>query len=136
MLKLAALDTEDLAVMSAHMQDAVLKVGDMALTPGRRQFALLANRYAWDEADARQRRRTGLHFDRVLKVQTRNIRRAESDAVLSLLSIGFDPKDPPSGDIVLSFSGGGTIRLTVECIEARLADLGPAWAASGTPRHE
>jgi len=136
MLKLAALDAEDLAVMSAHMQDAVLKVGDMALKPGRRQFALLANRYAWDEADARQRRRTGLHFDRVLKVQTRNIRRTDRDAVLSLLSIGFEAKDPPSGDIVLSFSGGGTIRLTVECIEAQLADLGPAWAASGTPRHE
>lgn len=135
MLKLAALDTEDLAVISAHMQDAVVKVGDLALNPLRRQFALVANRYAWDEASQRQRRRTGLHFDRVLKVRTQNIRRDDKDAVLSLLTIGFEEGDPPEGDILLTFSGGGTIRISVECIEAQLKDLGPAWSASAVPSH-
>lgn len=135
MLKLAALDTEDLAVISAHMQDAVLKVGDLAVSPARRQFALLANRYAWDEQQQRQRRRTGLHFDRVLKVQSQNIRRDDQDAVLSLLAIVFEETDTPSGDILLSFSGGGSIRLSVECIEAQLKDLGPAWATVATPAH-
>ena len=135
MLKLAALDSEDLAVISAHMQDAVIKVGDLALNAPRLQFALIANRYAWDEARERQRRRTGLHFDRVLKVRSHNIRRGDKEAILSLLSIGFAATDAPAGDIVLTFSGGGTIRLSVECIEAQLQDLGPAWSTASTPQH-
>ncbi len=135
MLKLAALDAEDLAVISAHMQDAVLKVGDMVFDPARRQFALAANRYAWDEAQQRQRRRTGVHFDRVLKARSVNIPRAGRDVILSLLSIVFEEAGAPSGDIVLNFSGGGTIRLTVECVEAQLKDLGPAWATASIPSH-
>ena len=135
MLKLAALDSEDLAVISSHMQDAVVKVGDVVLSPARRQFALVANRYAWDEIHERQRRRSGLHFDRVLSVRSHNIRRDDREAILSLLSIGFTETDPPGGDIVLTFSGGGSIRLAVECIEAQLKDLGPAWATVHTPAH-
>jgi hypothetical protein len=136
MLQLAALDAEDLGVISAHMQDAVLLVGDMSYNAKRKQFALIANRFAWDEEEIRQRRRSGLHFDRVLAVKQMNIRASEKDAVLSLLSIGFEKGDPPSGIIVLTFSGGGSIRLTVECIEAALKDLGPAWGTEHTPIHE
>ena len=136
MLRLAALDIEDLAVISAHMQDAVLLVGDMNYAPKTRQFALLANRYAWDEPEMRQRRRTGLHFDRVLEVKTLNISRAEKDEVLSLLSASFAETDAPSGEVLLSFAGGGTVRLIVECLECQMADLGPAWSAQNTPQHE
>ena len=135
MLKLAALDAEDLAVISAHMQDAVLKSVDIVFDPARRQFALAANRYAWDEASQRQRRRTGLHFDRVLKARSLNIPRVDKEAVLSLLAIVFEEGAAPSGDIVLSFSGGATIRLTVECVECQLKDLGPAWSTATTPAH-
>ena len=135
MLKLAALDEEDLAVMSAHMQDAVLRVGDLVFRPKHRQFALVANRFAWDEQNQRQRRRTGLHFDRVLKAEARNIRMDDKDAILSLLSIGFEQTDAPSGTILLTFSGGGTIRLTAECLEAQLLDLGPAWTTPNQPSH-
>ena len=135
MLKLAALDIEDLAVISAHMQDAVIKASDLVFDPARRQFALAANRFAWDEARNPQRRRTGLHFDRVLGVRSHNFRRDDNEAILSLLSIGFTETDAPAGDIVLTFSGGGGIRLAVECIEAQLKDLGPAWSTARTPAH-
>jgi hypothetical protein len=134
-LKLSALDAEDLGVISAHMQDAVLRVGDIAYSPRSRQFALVANRFAWDEQKLRQRRRTGLHFDRVTGVKALRIDRSDPDVILSLLSITFAEGDTPSGEIVLSFSGGGTMRLLVECIEASLRDLGPAWETPRRPAH-
>lgn len=135
-LRLTALDAEDLAVISAHMQDAVLRVGDMAYAKGQKQFAVIANRYAWDEAEAHQRRRTGLHFDRVLSVKSQNIRLGDAAAVLSLLTIGFVETDAPSGNILLTFSGGGSVSLAVECIEAQMKDLGPAWETRSVPHHE
>jgi len=135
MLKLAALDVEDLAVISAHMQDAVLLVGDLHYDAKRRKFLLLANRFAWDAAEAPQRRRTGLHFDRVLAVKTLNLQQHDKDEVLSLLSVSFAETDAPSGEVLLTFSGGCTVRLIVECLECQMADLGPAWAAQGVPSH-
>ena len=134
-LKLTALDADDLAVISAHMQDAVLKVGDIRHLGAAKQFALIANRFAWD-ADQPERRRTGLHFDRVTRVKSQRIRQGDKNAVVSLLAISFEEKDAPSGDIVLTFSGGGLIRLEVECIEARLRDLGPAWGTERRPKHD
>jgi hypothetical protein len=136
MLKLAALDTEDLAVISAQMQDAVLHVGDMSYSRQLQQFALVANRYAWDElAGAKQRRRTGLNFNQVTAVKTHGIDQHAPDAVLSLLAVTFAEGDPPSGVITLSFAGGGSIRLAVECIETRLSDMGPAWETRHQPKH-
>jgi hypothetical protein len=136
MLKLAALDAEDLAVISAQMQDAVLLAGDMSYSRQRQQFALVANRYAWDEAGGtRQRRRTGLNFNRVTAARVHGIDQRNRDAVLSLLAITFEPLDPPSGIITLAFAGGGSIKLSVECIEARLSDMGNAWATARTPSH-
>ncbi len=136
MLRLTALDTEDLAVISAQMQDSVLLAGDMSYDPKRKQFVMLANRFAWDDADTPQRRRTGLHFDRVLAVRTLHMSHLEKDEVLSLLSVTFAELDAPSGEVLLSFAEGATIRLTVECLECRMSDLGPAWAAVAVPHHD
>jgi len=136
MLRLTALDTEDLAIISAQMQDAVLLAGDLSFDPKRKQFVLLANRFAWDAPDTPQRRRTGLHFDRVLSVKTLNMSHLEKDEVLSLLSVTFAELDAPSGEVLLTFSEGATIRLSVECLEAQMADLGPAWAAVAVPHHD
>ncbi len=135
MLRLSALDVEDLAVISAQMQDAVLLAGDMSYTPKRKQFVVIANRFAWDETAEPQRRRTGLHFDRVLAVKTLNMGHLEKEEVLSLLSITFAETDAPSGEVLLTFSEGATVRLTVECLECQMADLGPAWAAKAVPAH-
>ena len=136
MLKLSALDTEDLAVISTQMQDAVLLVGDMQYSRLRKQFVVLANRYAWDETETPQRRRTGLHFDRVLGVKSIGIDLSEKDAVMSLLSVTFAEMDAPSGEVLLTFSGGATIRLIVECLEAQMNDLGPAWSTAHVPHHD
>jgi len=134
-LKLAALDAEDLEVISAHMQDAVVRTADIRHLPAQRQFALIANRFAWENWNQLERHRTGLHFDRVLSARARNLKRDSEDRVLALLAITFEEASPPAGTVTLVFSGGATIRLEVECIEAGLRDLGPVWAAASAPSH-
>lgn len=135
-LKLLALDTEDLQVISATTQDAVVRVGDMAFAKADHRFALLMNRFAWEEdGKTRQRKRAALHFDRVTDVQFQGIDLNAVEGVLELLAITFTTTDDPAGAVDLDFAGGGTVRLTVECLEARLMDLGAAWAAKATPAH-
>jgi hypothetical protein len=135
-LKLLALDSEDLEVISATTQDAVVRVGDMGFARADRRFALLMNRFAWEEGGKTpQRKRTALHFDRVNDVKVQGIDLNAVDGVLDLLAITFSLADEPAGRVDLDFAGGGTIRLDVECLEARLQDLGAAWAAKATPTH-
>jgi hypothetical protein len=138
MLHLTAFDAEDLAAVSAQMQDAVLRLGDVSWRPGRKTLALLANRFAWDGLPERHRRRTGLRINHVLQARRRLPAHAGADMVLSLLSITFEANgrgDDLAGLIRLSFSGGHAIELTVEVIDVQLDDLGPAWAASSEPHH-
>lgn len=139
--KLVAFDREDLEVISAHLQDAVMRVGDIRWLKRERKLALVANRYdhlsAGGGNDRGERRLTGLQFSRVGRVAASNIVMEDKTAILSLLAITFEPGEPaPEGAIVLTFAGGGTIRAEVECIEAAMADLGPKWAARARPDHE
>lgn len=138
LLKLVALDADDLAVISAHLQDAVLKVSDLAYLPRERRFALVARRFDWEAqpGDGPRRRLAGLHFERVLSARTRGLDRSEPDAVLELLALTFEPGEAPSGAITLVFAGGGAVRLEVECVEAQMRDLGAAWRAGGRPAHD
>ncbi|MBN9241779.1 MAG: DUF2948 family protein [Mesorhizobium sp.] len=140
-LKLLALDEDDLKVMSAHVQDAVMKVGDLQFLPAAKRFVLPMNRFAWEVKTGffrrhNERRQAVLHFDRVLGAKTSGIRRDEPDDVLSLLAVSFVPINAPAGLVELIFSGGGTVVLDVECIEARLADVGGAWQAAARPVHK
>jgi hypothetical protein len=135
-LKLLALDSEDLDVISATTQDAVVRVGDIGFAKADHRFALLMNRFAWEEEGrTKQRKRAALHFDRVNDVKVSGIDMNAVEGVLELLTIRFAETDAPAGAVDLDFAGGGTIRLTVECLEARLQDLGAAWAAKATPEH-
>ncbi|MEO1200277.1 MAG: DUF2948 family protein [Pseudomonadota bacterium] len=147
-LRLFALDEEDLALVSAHLQDAIGRVGDMAFLPKERRFAVIFNRFDWAGVDADdgngtgrsrarsyERRRTALHFERVLRAQVRGLPRTDKDALVNLLAIRFEPSDPPAGMIELVCSGDAAIRLDVECVEARMSDLGPAWATQARPDH-
>ena len=139
-LKLVALDEQDLRIVSAHVQDAVTKVGELEYLPAVKRFVVPVRRFAWEVKSSffgprNERRQSLLHFDRVLGVKTSGIRREKTDEVLSLLAINFVPIDPPAGLIELVFAGSGAIMLDVECIEARLADLGGAWAATSRPSH-
>jgi hypothetical protein len=139
LLKLIALDKDDVEVISTHLQDAVLKVGDIVWRPSERRLVLGLNRFDWeaavDAAPSFRRRRTALRFDRVLAVKCRNMSRDDPDAVLNLLAVEFTAADPPSGFITLVFSGDAALRLQVECLEAELADLGPTWTTVACPSH-
>jgi Protein of unknown function (DUF2948) len=138
-LKLRAMDAEDLEVLSARLQDAIGRLKDFVWLPRQRRFALLLNRFRWEDANgAGTRVRAGLRFDSVIKVQSANIKRGAPDAVVSLLAIKFAPKGDgdPGGTVELLMAGGGVMRLTVECIDAELADLTQPWAARGRPSHE
>jgi hypothetical protein len=141
-LKLAALDEEDLGIISAHVQDAILTVGDLAWRPAERRFALAMNRFDWHGAIARprrrnyERRRSILRFDRVMAVKVQGINPRATEAVLELLAVRFLPGEAPGGSVVLTFAGGGAIRLDVECIEVALTDLGGAWATRAAPAHD
>lgn len=136
-LKLIALDADDLAVLSAHLQDAVLKVADIAWRPAERRFAIAARRFDWQGAQTGQKRRrlAALHFERVSAVRSSRIDKAAPDAVLNLLAITFTQGEAPAGEVTLTFSDGAAIRLDVECIEAQMKDLGPIWEAAAMPGH-
>ncbi|MCJ2118049.1 DUF2948 family protein [Methylobacterium sp. J-001] len=135
LLKLAALDTEDLTVISAHLQDAILRPEDLTYLAGEQRFLMVVRRFDWTPDVPPRRRLAGVHFERVLRVKTRDL--APGDAMpMSLLALTFEATDAPSGHIDMVFSGGGAVRLEVECIEVRMKDLGPVWEAVARPGHE
>ena len=136
-LRLAASDAEDLDVLSARLQDAVFKLKDARWQPRQRRFAAVVNRLRWEEG-GRTRVRAGLHFNGVLKVQSSMVKLGAGEAVVSILALRFtaNGSEDPGGVIEVVLAGGGTIRLTVECIEAELADMTAPWAARATPDHE
>lgn len=143
-LKLIAFDAEDLAVVSAHVQDAVLKTGEMTYRPLERRFVALIRRFDWTDPQGQAKRRpkhlrrqSALRLERVLAAKYQGIDLTKPGAVLSLLAIQFaaNEADDPAGTVTLTFAGGGAVRLDVECLEVELRDLGPAWRARSRPRH-
>ena len=139
-LKLLALDTDDLGIVSAHMQDAVFKLSDVQWSASEKIFSLAANRFDWEKAGEKkkgfERHRAALVLKRVEAVRSTGIDRNRKDDVLSLLAVRFMPKgEGPDGTVELMLSGGGTIPLDVECIEVALADIGGAWETATRPRH-
>src|SRR6185436_9298606 len=113
-LKLIALDQDDIAVVSTHLQDAVVKVADIVWLPAENRLVMGVNRFDWEacgcEDPCYKRRRTALRFERVMSLRCRNVRPADKDSVLNLLA--------------------------VECLECELADLGPTWDAKARPVHQ
>lgn len=139
-LKLVALDEDDLKILSAHLQDAVLRMSDMAWVPSEHRFAAILNRFDWlaaveDGASNLRRCRCALRFDKVKRAQLQNIRPGEPSAFAELLAVTYEEGQPPSGYITLYFAGGGAVRLEVECIEGELCDLGVAWKTAIKPQH-
>ena len=136
-LALLAMDVDDLAVISANLQDARIAVADLIYLPAEKRFALAGKRFDWIKAAAGgcERAAMGLHFERVLAVERAALAQEEGERVLNLLAIEFEPVDEPAGRVVLIFSGGTAIRLDVECIEAQMRDLGPRFPCDKTPAH-
>jgi hypothetical protein len=142
LLKLAAADAGDLEILSARLQDAVVKLKNCVWLPKKRRFAAMVNRLQW-EAGGKTRVRSGLHFDGVLRVQSSQVKLGAGEAVVSILAVTFTPAGAkegedvdPGGVIEIVLAGGGAIRLDVECIDAGLADLTGPWAAIATPDHD
>jgi hypothetical protein len=142
-LKLVALDRDDIEVVSAHVQDALVRVAEVFYQPREHRFVMALNRFDWmTAADAKSDRqadyrrcRTALRFERVLSCKCRGLDQSNKDARLNLLAVEFAERDAPAGVVTMTFSGGGIIRLEVECLEAELADLGEVFVADVCPNH-
>ena len=140
LLKFIALDSEDLEVVSTHLQDAVVRSSEVLWRPEEHRLVVALNRFDWEAATNRspeyRRRRAALRFERVQSCKCKGLKPpAGEDAVLNLLSVEFTQTDEPAGVVTLHFSGGGALRLEVECLEAELADLGPTWTTAACPAH-
>lgn len=138
-LKLKAQTAEDLMVISACLQDAVVTVGDMAYVPRERRFVLMANRFVWeeqnDEGEACHRIRAGVHFDGVLNVAARGIPQTRKEQALELLAVEAIPGTDANATVILIFAGGGNIRLEMECIDCHMTDVSEPWPTPCRPSH-
>ena len=139
-LALIAGDKPDLEILSACLQDSLIKVGDVAYLTDQRRFAFVANRFCWEIAGTAKRGpffrvRAGVHFDDVLSVQTRNISRDNPEALISVLSVSYEG-DEDGGTVTLFCAGGGAIALKVEAINSSLSDITAPWPTQNRPDHQ
>ncbi|UWQ45291.1 DUF2948 family protein [Leisingera aquaemixtae] len=144
-LNLGALEEEDLKVISSLIQDAVFPATEMSWRASQRRFALLLNRFRWEDRDAAERRgrayervQSLLVVDNVLRVASQGVDRKDKDLVLSLLAVSFEPGEDGTGHVLLTLAGDGAIRLSVEVLEVSLRDVTrPYRAPSGkAPDHK
>lgn len=129
MLRLIGHEAADVPVVSALMQDAAVRVDDIAFDARAHRFALVANRYRW-EADVPSRVRCALRFDGVIRARRKGWP-ADDDAVLALLAIRAEDEG-----VTLDFAGGASVRLEVECVDFVFEDLTGPWGTRTTPRHD
>lgn len=140
-LRLQALDGDDLTILSALVQDSVLNARDMRWQKGQRRFAMLLNRFRWEDrpravrAGDYERVQSLLVVSDVVAVSSTGFDRGDGDLVLSLLSLRFDAADDGAGVLSLTLAGDGEIRLQVECLDVALRDVTRPHAARGLPRH-
>jgi DUF2948 family protein len=134
-LKLIALDADDLAVISAHVQDARVQVADIIWRQAEKRLVIGMNRLDWEQtlSGRTEPRRliAALRFDRVLSCKSRNIELGQPDKSLELVGIEFHAHEAPGGSALLLFAEGGALRLDVECLECELTDLGPEDLGAG-----
>lgn len=139
-LKLRAISPEDLTIVSALMQDAAVRVGDMGWQKADRRFAVVGSRYVherrrWFRKPKGERVLTGLHFNDVVSVIQTEIDLSDKDHVLGLLAIRSEAMDNGNTAVQLDFSGTASIRLEVETIDLVVSDMSEPWDAIARPRH-
>ena len=140
LLKLRAEDPDDLAVISACAQDALISVKDLTYERAEHRFTLVVNRFRWEgkpdgagDGAAYERTHAAIVFDDVAGISYRGFRRNEGDRILSLLAIRTGNKP---GTVELEFAGGATVRLKIDAIRVRIADIGEPWPTAWQPGHE
>ena len=136
-LKLIALDADDLAVISAHVQDARVHAADIVWRQDEKRLVVGMSRLDWEQTlageSAPRRLIAALRFDRVLSCKSRNIDLETPPKALELVGIEFHPGEAPGGSALLLFAHGGALRLDVECLECQLTDLGDDDLGAGDP---
>ena len=138
-LKLRAADGEDLAVISAILQDSLVTIGEMTYLRDENRFVLVANRFRWEPQAGQvpkkgERVLTGLCIDGVKAVSRRGFSPRESDRILSLLALHAEGEGAQAS-LILNFAGGSSVRLEVEQIMCHLDDLGEPWPTRWRPKH-
>ncbi|MEM9061466.1 MAG: DUF2948 family protein [Pseudomonadota bacterium] len=142
-LRLNAVSEDDLSVLSTLLQDSVGKAGEISWMPRRRRFAVLLNRFRWEDKTAAERQnrsyervRAALLIDSVLSVKTRGLDPRDKEMTYALLRVEFEPGEDGAGRLLLVLAGDGDIALDVECVDIRLADLTKPWQAKASaPDH-
>lgn len=135
-LRLRAESAEDMPVIAALVQDAILTMADMTWQPRRHRLAFLVNRFRWEDREAAERAgrpyervRALLVIDGVLRVASTGIDRSDKDAVLSILDIAWHPAEDGAGRVEITLAGDGAIAATVECLDVTLQDVTRPYAA-------
>jgi len=131
-LRLLAEDAEDLAIISAALQDAILRPADIVWERPARRLTIALSRFCWECGGTRVM--AAMQFGDVLAVKSRGLPRLP-DAALELLAIDFEEVEAPGGKVTLMFAGGGDLRVEVECLDAVVADLSDRWEARISPTH-
>ena len=140
-LRLRAEDQDDLAIIAACLQDAVIRIEEMSYLPARHRFAAVCSRFRWEREHrgarhGHERIRCGIHFEGILAARVRGIAQGQAGPALELLTIRAEPQPDGGGlHIEFVFAGGATVRLEAEFIECHLSDLGDAWQTRSWPSH-
>ena len=140
-LKLIARTEEDLRVVSAHLQDAIVNVSDIANLKKNKIFLMQMNRFMWEDVEKgvfrkNKRIRTVLKFENVLKATSKNVNQKKNDRFLDFLAIEMFKMPDKNFEMNLIFSGDVVIKLVVEAIEVTLDDQGSPWESKNKPRHD
>ena len=141
-LRLRAESPEDLAVLSALVQDSVAQTSEIAWAKRQRRFSLLLNRFRWEDVPAAERQRRPfervqavLVVDDVLRARTNGVDPSDRDLVLELLALVFEPGEDGAGALRLILAGDGEIALDVECLDVALTDVTRPYEARAKPAH-
>ena len=139
-LKLIARTEEDLRVVSAHLQDSIASISDIANLKKNKIFLMQLNRFMWEDVEKgvfrkNKRIRTILKFENVMKVLSRNINQLKKDKFLDFLAIETNITPDKNYEMKIIFAGDATIRIISEVIEVTLDDQGEAWDTKNKPKH-
>lgn len=144
-LYLKALDAEDLQVVSALVQDAIVPRGEISYDATQRRFALLLNRFRWEDVDAAERRKRPVErvqavlvFDDVMSAKSSGLEQADTDTILSVLAITFEPGEDGAGRALITLAGDGAVALHVEALDVTLKDVTRPYVAPSrhVPAHD
>lgn len=144
-LRLRALEVDDVPVMAALVQDAVFPSSEMSFLRAKRRFAILLNRFRWEDVDAAKQQRRPVErvqsvfaVEDVLSVASQGVPRGDAETVLSVLSVSYEPGEDGAGTVLLTLAGDGALRLSVEALEMTLTDVTKPYVAPSkqTPHHD